>query len=153
MNIESKPGGSGAGAVLQQQLACLSFMSEVFLSGVWRRFCSDFGHPSNLPTKANLSVLHFNKNWVLWPKGATPSPTISDGVWLELLIGAGLAHSQRRRVSDPAVRDGRATILQQVKVVGHGRRVAHDPRVHSEPVLVPWPRQLGTKETVYLCMF
>lgn len=38
--------------IKHQQLACLSFMSEVFLSGVWRRFCSDFGHPSNLPRKA-----------------------------------------------------------------------------------------------------
>lgn len=70
------------------------------------------------------------------------SLTISDGVWLKLLVGAGLAHSQRRRVSDPTVRDWRATILQQIKVVGHGCRMAHDPRIHSKPILVPRPRQL-----------
>ena len=42
------------------------------------------------------------------------------------------------------VRDGGASILglQQVKVVSHGCRVAHDARVHSEAILVAWPRQL-----------
>lgn len=72
------------------------------------------------------------------------SPTISDGVRLELFVRAGLAHSERGRVSDPAVRDRRAAILslQQVEVVGHGCRVAHEPGVHGKAVLVPWPRQL-----------
>lgn len=74
--------------------------------------------------------------------------TVSDGVSLQLLVRAGLAHPQRRRVSH-AVRDGGASVLglQQVEVVGHGGRVVHEARVHGEAVLVTRPRQLHTAET------
>lgn len=45
----------------------------------------------------------------------------------------------------PTVRDGGASILglQQIEVVGHGCRVAHDARVNSKAILVTCPRQLG----------
>lgn len=42
------------------------------------------------------------------------------------------------------VGDGGASVLglKEVKVVGHGRLVTHDARVHGKAVLVAWPWQL-----------
>lgn len=103
-------------------------------------------------TRANgrlhqISIIQ-RPGWLADAQSERSSHTIPDGVWLKLLVGAGLAHSQRRRVSDPTVRDWRATILQQIKVVGHGCRMAHDPRIHSKPILVSRPRQLTKKESI-----
>ena len=39
-------------------LACFSFMSVDFLSGVRRRLCSDFVHASNLPTRRSKPNFH-----------------------------------------------------------------------------------------------
>lgn len=89
-------------------------------------------------------MLDFSKQFIdfEWELGHT----ISDGVCLHLLVRAGLAHSQWRGVGDATVRDWRASILglQQIEVVGHGCRVAHDARVDGKAILVTWPGQLGT---------
>lgn len=58
-------------------------------------------------------------------------------------------------MGNPTVRDGRASILglQQIKVVGHGCRVAHDARVHSKAILVTWPRQLRNIKTQIMVQY
>lgn len=49
-------------------------------------------------------------------------------------------------MGDATVGDWRAPILglQQIEVVGHGCRVAHDARVDGKAILVTRPGQLGT---------
>lgn len=97
---------------------------------------------SNTPNDNHM--LDFSKQLIDF--GWELGHTISDGVCLHLLVRAGLAHSQRRGVGDATVRDWRASILglQQIEVVGHGCRVAHDARVDGKAILVTWPGQLGT---------
>lgn len=89
-------------------------------------------------------------------RGRRFPPTVSDGVrGLQLLVGAGLANPQGWGVGHAPVRDRWATVLglQQVEVVGHGGRVAHQARVHGEAVLVARPRQLGDERREFRTFF